>query len=54
MQVELAHGGFEYGSRNQGDDILDFAIAYGLVIANTFFRKRDSHLVTFSNGHRSS
>jgi hypothetical protein len=51
---ELAHGGFGYGSRNQGEDILDFAIAYNLVIANTFFRKRDSHLVTFSSGHRSS
>jgi hypothetical protein len=24
------------------------------VIANTFFRKRDSYLVTFSSGHRSS
>jgi hypothetical protein len=33
---------------------LDFAVAYNLVIANTFFRKRDSHLVTFSGGHRSS
>jgi hypothetical protein len=36
---ELAHGGFEYGSRNQGEGILDFAIAYNLVIANTFFKK---------------
>jgi hypothetical protein len=50
---ELAHGGFGYGSRNQeGEDILDFAVAYNLVIANTFFRKRNSHLVTFSSGHR--
>jgi hypothetical protein len=52
---ELAHGGFGYGSRNQGEDILDFAVAYNLGIANTFFRKRDSHLVTFSSsGHHSS
>ncbi|AQK67535.1 Craniofacial development protein 2 [Zea mays] len=51
---ELAHGGVEYGSRDQGEDILDFVVAYNLVIANTFFRKRDSHLVTFSSGHRSS
>jgi hypothetical protein len=43
---ELAHGGFGYVSRNQGEDILDFSVAYNLVIANTFFRKRDSHLVT--------
>jgi hypothetical protein len=47
---EPAHGGFRYGSRNQ-EDILDFAIVYNLVIANTFFKKRDSHLVTFSSGH---
>ena len=51
---ELAHGGFGYVSRNQGEDILDFSVAYNLVIANTFFRKRYSHLVTFSSGHRSS
>jgi hypothetical protein len=43
-----------YGNRNQGENILDFVVAYNLVIANTFFRKRDSHLVTFSSGHRSS
>jgi hypothetical protein len=52
---ELARGGFRYGSRHQeGEDILDFAVAYNLVIANTFFRKRYSHFVTFSSGHRSS
>jgi hypothetical protein len=52
---ELAHGGFGYGSRNQeGEDILDFVVAYNLVIANTFFKKRHSHLVTFSSGHHSS
>ena len=28
----------------------DFAIAFDLMIANTFFRKRLSHLVTFSSG----
>jgi hypothetical protein len=45
------HGGFGYGSRNQeGDGILNFALAYDLIVANTLFRKRVSHLVTFSNG----
>jgi hypothetical protein len=52
---ELARGGFGYGSRNQeGKDILDFVVAFNLVIANTFFRMRDSHLVNFSGGNRSS
>ena len=34
---EVVHGGFGYGSRNQeGEEVLDFAIAFDLVIANTF------------------
>ena len=49
--VEAVHGGFGYGSRNQeGAEVLDFAVAFDLMIANTFFRKRESHLVTFSSG----
>jgi hypothetical protein len=48
------HGGFGYESRNQeGDGILNFVLAYDLIIANTLFRKRVSHLVTFSSGHHS-
>jgi hypothetical protein len=45
------HGGFGYGSRYQeGEGILNFALAYDLIIANTLFRKRFSHLITFSSG----
>ena len=52
---ERVHGGFGYGSRNQeGSDILSFASAYDLLIANTLFSKRESHLVTFSSGPHSS
>ena len=52
---EAVHEGFGYGSRNQeGDEVLDFAVAFDLMIANTFFRKRESHLVTFSSGQHSS
>jgi hypothetical protein len=48
---DRVHGGFRYGSRNQeGECILNFALAYDLIIANTIFRKRVSHLVTFSSG----
>ena len=48
---EAVHGGFGYGSRNQeGEEVLDFAIAFDLMIANTFFHKRQSHLVIFSSG----
>ena len=52
---EAVHGGFGYGSRNQeGKEVRDFAVAFDLMIANTFFRKRESHLVTFSSGQHSS
>lgn len=49
------HGGFGYGDRNQeGEEILNLAVAYDLMLANTFFRKRQSHIVTFSSGQHSS
>jgi hypothetical protein len=33
-------GGFGYGSRNQEvEDILNFALAYDLIVTNTLFRK---------------
>lgn len=38
---EAVHGGFEYCSRNkEGKEVLDFAIVFDMLIANTFFRKR--------------
>jgi hypothetical protein len=51
---EGVHGGFSFGTRNQGEEILNFALAYDMFIANTFFRKRKSHLVTFSSGQHTS
>uniref|UniRef100_A0A7I4YN09 Reverse transcriptase domain-containing protein n=1 Tax=Haemonchus contortus TaxID=6289 RepID=A0A7I4YN09_HAECO len=45
------HGGFGYGSRNNdGERILEYADSHNLVIVNTKFRKRDSHLITFYSG----
>ncbi|SPT17945.1 unnamed protein product [Triticum aestivum] len=53
--IEGAHGGFSYGIRNQeGEDVLSFALAYNMIVANTLFRKRESHLVTFCSGQHSS
>jgi hypothetical protein len=52
---DRVHGGFGYESRNQeGESILNFALAYDLIVANTLFRKRFSHLVTFSSGQHYS
>jgi hypothetical protein len=49
------YGGFGYGSRNQeGEGILNFALAYDLFVTNTLFRKRVSHLITFSSGQHCS
>jgi hypothetical protein len=49
------HEGFRYGSRNQErEGILNFALAYDLFVTNTLFRKRVSHLVTFSSGQHCS
>ena len=49
---EGVHGGFGYGERNaDGDRILDFAVANELVIGNTYFVKRDSHLITYQSGN---
>jgi hypothetical protein len=49
------HGGFGYGSRNQeGEGILNFALANDLFVTNILFRKRVSHLVTFSSGQHCS
>jgi hypothetical protein len=55
VDFDGVHGGFGYGSRNQeGEGILNVVLAYDLIVANTLFRKRVSHLVTFSSGQHYS
>ena len=45
------HGGYGYVVRNEaGDRLLDFAVAHDLVIGNTLFKKRVSHLITYESG----
>nr|GEU96952.1 hypothetical protein [Tanacetum cinerariifolium] len=45
------HGGFGFGDRNEeGCTILEFATAHELVVANSFFKKSDAHLITFQSG----
>ncbi|XP_071688847.1 uncharacterized protein [Rutidosis leptorrhynchoides] len=52
---EEAHGGFGFGPRNEeGRSILEFSIAHELVVANSFFKKRDAQLATFHSGGRST
>ena len=52
---EQLHGGYGYGTRNDdGCRILDCAEAHDLAVANTFFKKRPSHLITYSSGGRAT
>jgi len=48
---ETVQGGLGYGVRNSGGvSVLDFAVAYDMSIVNSYFKKREEHLVTFSSG----
>ena len=51
---EMGHGGYGYGQQNsEGESILSFVQAYNLV-ANTYFQKKDEHLITYKSGDRCS
>ncbi|XP_047258337.1 uncharacterized protein LOC124890572 [Capsicum annuum] len=42
------HEGFGFGDRNgEGVALLDFARAFGLVVVNSNFSKKENHLITF-------
>ena len=48
-------GGFGFGELNEeGKSILDFSMAYDFKIANTCFKKREEHLITYKSGVASS
>ena len=52
---EDAHGGHGFGSRNaEGERILEFALANYLLVGNTRYIKRDSHLITYYSGDNKS
>ena len=48
------HGGMGYGRPEpdvEGERILEYAIAFDLLLGNTCFKKRDSHLITYKPGN---
>ena len=48
---EGVHGGNGFGERNrEGERILEFCCAMDMIVANTTFHKRESHLVTYESG----
>ena len=51
--ISRIHGGQGMGDRNEeGDNIVDFALAFDIAIVNTFFMKKD--YVTYRSGGRES
>ena len=52
---EGIHGGHGYEIQNkEGENILEFAVAHNLVVGNSCFTKKDSHLITYQSGGNSS
>ncbi|XP_063540351.1 uncharacterized protein LOC134749358 [Cydia strobilella] len=52
---ERVHGGFGFGTRNtQGEALLQAATALDMAIANTWFQKRDEHLITYKSGNHAT
>ncbi|KAK6762473.1 hypothetical protein RB195_023265 [Necator americanus] len=50
---ESCHGGYGFGARNDdGSRILEYVVTSDLIIANTQYRKRESHLITYTSGGR--
>ncbi|KEH39645.1 endonuclease/exonuclease/phosphatase, putative [Medicago truncatula] len=48
---EGVHGRYGLGELNaEGNSILDFSSPFDLTIANTCFRKREEHLITYKSG----
>ena len=48
------HGGMGYGRTEpdvEGERILEYALAFDLLLGNTCFKKRDSHLITYKSGN---
>ena len=52
---DWVHGGHGLGVRNEeGIKIMDFATAYQMRFMNTYYKKRENHLVTYNSGGRRS
>ena len=50
-----AHGGMGFGTRNaEGERILEFGDAVGMVVCNTFFKKDASKLIIYQSGDNRS
>ena len=49
------HGGMRFGTRNaEGERILEFGDAVGMVVCHTFFKKEDSKIIAYQSGDNRS
>ena len=54
-QYARFHSGFGFGELNEGSkSILDFSLSYDCKIVNTYFKKREEHLITHKSAVASS
>ena len=52
---EEVHGGVGYGERNaEGERILEFCQTFGMIVANTWFTRKESRLITYKSGEGQS
>ena len=54
LNYREVHGGMSYGRSEpdvEGERILEYALAFDLLLGNTCFKKRDSHLITYKSGN---
>jgi len=48
---DAVHASFDFGERNTGGiSVLDFVVAFDLLVVNSLFMKKEDHLVTFKSG----
>ncbi|XP_068203586.1 craniofacial development protein 2-like [Palaemon carinicauda] len=53
--IGRVHGSHGIGERNpEGESVVNFALSFGMVIVNTFFKKKREHLITYSSQGRCS
>nr|XP_026484140.1 craniofacial development protein 2-like [Vanessa tameamea] len=52
---ERVHGGWGLGNRNaDGEALLHATCAFDLAITNTWFKKKEEHLITYKSGHHAT
>jgi len=50
-RYDMTHGALGYQERNNGElFIMDFAVAYELLVVNSYFKNSENHLVTVKSG----